>query len=82
MTILLVALANVFASTSWLVGPEVSSGVVVHRFDVCGFGLCRRDMGVGWIQWRLGIWVEFPEVSRRVNRSSVPAALWKFQVIH
>jgi len=60
---------------SWLVVPNVSSGVS-SKVSMCADSGCDEillEWWMGWSVWFPGI--EFPEGSRKVNRSSSPAAL-------
>ena len=64
--------------------PKVSLGVSSSTDSTCSDSGCVEDIFVG-VGGCNGDWVpglEFPEGSRRVNRYSIPATLWEFQVIH
>jgi len=81
LTILLIALANASASLLGLVVPNVSSGVS-SKVSMCADSGCDdMFMGVGKWDGVLVPGIEFPEGSRKVNRSSSPAALWEFRVV-
>ena len=82
LTILLIALANVDASWSRLVVLEVTSGVSLFMGSMCvDLGCDDMFVGVGGCN---GVWVpgvEFPEGSRKVNKSLIPAAFREFWVV-
>ena len=79
--ILSIALVNASASWLGLVVPNVSSGVS-SKVSMCVDSCC-DDMfaGVGGWDGVLVPGIEFPEGSRKINRSSSPAALREFQVV-
>ena len=76
--ILLIALVNALASL--LVVPNVLSGVSSKVSMCVDLGCDDMFTGVGRWDGVLVPGIEFTEGSRKVNRSSSPAALREFQV--
>jgi len=76
----LIALANAVASISWGVVPVVSLGVSSSTGSMCADSGCAEDM-FAEVGGHNGDWVpgiEFPEGSREVEISSIPAILWVY----